>query len=372
MKIKVKKSEVMAAIKTVSRAVNPKSPLTFLTGIKFVAEEGTLSMSGTDLELGITCTVPAEVIEPGALVLPTATVVAMIDKLPSGEFSINAEKEKAVIRYGNTEAKLNGFSVDEYPERPPLNADVKFTINGDSLCEAMSRVVYAASDDATKMNLCGVNFEVKQGRLVLVSTDGYRVALASLPLECGQDDKSLIIPKKAAEEISKIFKGKTVTVELGSNQVRFESAGITLISNVIAGKFVNYTSVIPKSFSAKVKVNPQELISSLERASVLADTSATVTLVLNDFTLEVITGSEKGDFAEGLAAVIDGAGMKIHFSAEYLIDAVKNAAAVNSDVELRFTGPRSQAIIEPVEKADINVMSIILPRVIKEDSQDAA
>ncbi|MCL6557759.1 MAG: DNA polymerase III subunit beta, partial [Firmicutes bacterium] len=335
-----------------------------LTGLKFDAsEDGKLAITGTDLEIGVTCTVPAEVQEPGSVVIPAATVVSLFEKLTSDEVTVISKDGIALmIKYGKSEASLNGFSADEYPETPSIDTEFKFSVGGEKLCEVMSRVVYAVGDDITKPAMCGVNFEIKNGEINLAATDTHRLAISGLKVDGITYEKTVIIPKKAAEEIIKLLKSsKDVAVQIGENHVKFVSSGITMVSAVINGKFPNYKNILPKNFTAKVKVKPVDLINALERASVLAGANATVALHLNNNFVDIISKSERGQSRETIeAVVVDGAGMKIHFSAGYLIDGIKNTAVNNSEVWIGFTGPLSPAMIKAA--AGGNSLGIVLPR----------
>ena len=368
MKIKIEKSKLAPALKNVSRAVSPKSPLPVLAGIEFTAtEDGKLVLTGTDLEIRICCTVQAEVKEAGSVVLPAATVISLIDRLPLGEVIMEGDNwGVATVKYGKSEAKLNGFPAEEFPEPPTTDAEVKFSIDGESLCDTISRVVYAASDDMTKGSFCGVNFKVEDGNLEMASTDTYRLSLGNLALDGVAQEKTVVIPKKAMEEAVKLFRTpKAVAVEMGKNSITFASERITLTSRIIDGAFPNYKAVLPDSFEAKVKVKPFDLIKSLERVAVLS--GSTITLIINQGFIELLSASEKGNAHENIEASVTIARMKICFSAGYLIDAIKNAAIGDSDVWLGFTGPLKPAMVKSAVGG--NVLSIVLPVRVREETQ---
>ncbi len=365
MRITIEKSKLAPVLKNVARAVSPRIPMPILTGIKFDAtEDGKLVLTGTDLEIRIACTVEANVKEPGSVVLPAATIVNLIDRVPAGEVTIESEGGTATLTYGKTgksNTKINGFSAEEFPEPPETTADVKFSINGESLCDITSRVFYAASDEMSKGCLCGVNFEIEDSNLVLAATDAYRLAIGKLALEGVTQKKTVVIPKKAIEEAGKLFRtAKEIAVQIGGNSVAFISEGMVLTSSVIAGTFPKYADVIPNSFKARIKVNPYEFIKALERVSVMLDSAhvSTVALQIKEGLIELTSQSERGNAREELEAVTNGE-MQIHFNANYLINAIKNTATGDGEVSLGFPGPLKPTLVKSV--SDGSIISIVLP-----------
>jgi len=370
MKIKVKKSEILPALKSASRAVSPKSPLPILTGLKLVAQDGSLVVTGTDLEIGITCTVPAQVEEPGSVVLPAAVLVNLVDKLPTDEIAIEEAGNAIVVKYGSFKADLVGFPADEYPEMPATAEGITFSVKSETLRDVLARVVCAASDSAAEMYCRGVRFEIKDGELVLVATDNHRLILGSMPLDGAVDSavqSETIVPKKAVEEAIRLLKGSgDVALSIASNQVLFGTQNATLTSRIISAKFPLYRNVLPKEFNAKVRVNPSAFLECLERASVLAD-NAHVQLKVEKGFVEVSLESDRGRFFERVEAVVEGA-MRIYFSIEYFKDAIKTTAVSDRDVQVGFTGPLNPAMVRAVDGG--SVISIIVPRRVSENMQD--
>jgi len=357
----------LPALKSASRAVSPRNPLPVLTGLKLAAQDGSLVVTGTDLEIGIACTVPAQVEEPGSVVLPAGVLVNLVDKLPLEEITVLAKNGLVTFKYGSSTAVLNGFSADEYPEVASEENKASFNVKSRDLCDLLSRTIYAVCDDTAKAILCGVYFELTGGELILVGTDTHRLSLGTLTLDGVMQEKAVIVPKKAAEEVIRLFRSTdNLAVVMGDSQIVFASENITLTSRLIGGKYPNYRGVLPKDFVARARVKPSSLINSLERASVLADNIPVMLQVKEGF-IEISLENERGSLRECVEAAVDGV-LKIYFSVDYLIDAVKNVAADDRDVQIGFTGPLSPAMVRAA--GGRNVISIIMPRQVAENIQD--
>jgi len=375
MKININKNKLAPALKNVSRAALSKISLPVLTGIKFEAtEDGKLTLTATDLEMTISCTVEADVKEPGSVVLPSATVVNLIEKVPSGDLVIEGHEAGATIRYGKTgrsTSELKGFPASEFPELPEITTDIKFSVSGKVLTDIASRVFYAASDDITKGCMSGVNFEIEDGKLVLAATDSYRLAVGELSLDGVSHKTSVVIPKKAVEEVCRLFRtAKDLAVQISENRVSFISEGLTLIANTIAGNFPNYKAIVLDNFKATAKVNSFEFIKALERVSVLKDTeNPIVSLKVNNGLIELKSKSALGSAREEVEAVTKKT-ITIYFNANYLITALKNTATGDGDVLIGFTEVISPAMIKPA--VDNNISSIVLPVRMREAQEDTA
>lgn len=370
MKISIEKNKLAPALKNVSRAVFSKVNLPVLTGIKFeAAENGKLTLTATDLEMTICCTVEAaDVKEPGSVVLPSATIVNLIEKIPSGDLVIEGHETGATIRYGKTgksTSELNGFPASEFPELPEITTNIKFSVSGEVLTDIASRVFYAASNDMLKGCMCGVNFEINDGDLVLAATDAYRLAIGELSLDGVSHNANVIIPKKAVEEVCRLFRtAEEVAVQISENRVSFISEGLTLIANTIAGNFPNFKTVVPNKFVATVKANPFEFIRALERISVLKKTEdPIVCLKIDKGVIELSSKSEQGSAREELEAVAKNS-ITIHFNANFLINAIKNTATGDGDVLIGFSGVFSPAMVKPADGG--NYFSLVLPVRVRE------
>lgn len=355
MKIIVSKNEFVGALRSVSRAVSAKSPLPILSGLKICADEK-ITITGTDLEIGISCTVEADVKEPGTLILPSKCIVDFVEKLPSGPVIIQSEGDNAVIKYGTSEAKINGYPSTEYPEPPNVTPKASFCLTGDALRDTLLRVVYAAASESPRPIMKGVLFEVNFGELTLVATDAYRLAVAHTELESTSGDTSVIVPKRATEEILKLLKGK-VTVKIDDQVIEFTSDNLTLTSRLISGAFPDYNKVVPAETIAKISVDAKAIKDTVDRVSLLCgNTSTPVINIKTDGEKLVVTGkSESGKVREDVNLIAIG-DMEVNLNAKFLNEAVKSC--LSKEVVFEYADALKPVIVKPADRGDI---AIILP-----------
>ncbi|MFX4261291.1 DNA polymerase III subunit beta [Pelotomaculum propionicicum] len=357
MKIIVNKNDFVGALKSVSRAVSTKLPLPILTGIKICADKD-LVLTGTDLELGIACSIEADVKETGTLILPAKSLVEFIDKMPPGPVILESDGNNAVIKYCKSEARINGYSPEEYPEPPDVKAKANFCTTADVLRDTIGRVVYAASIDSPNQAMRGVFFEVDFGELTLVATDGYRLAVANAELDSASGDASIIVPKRAMEEIMKLLKGKEkITINAGEQLIEINFGNLTMTSTLLTGPYPDYKRVIPSDTVSKISVEAQAMKESVDRVSLLcADVQKPVINIKAAGEALVVSGrSETGAVREDVDLVTVG-DMEFNVNARFLNDAVKSM--MTKEVVFEYIDTLKPVLVKPSEGKGL---AIVLP-----------
>ncbi|BAF58183.1 DNA polymerase sliding clamp subunit [Pelotomaculum thermopropionicum SI] len=364
MKIISDRENLFNALQVVQRAVSVKNPLPILSGIKFEAEDDRLFLTATDLEMGIRCSITAEVLQPGAAVLPARYITELIRKLPDQPFLIESDQDTGhvTIRYASSEASMNCFQADEYPEFPVPEGKIEFTVPADTVREVIRQVIFAVGSDENRPVFTGVLFEVREGQVQVVATDTHRLAWRKFDLEerISGADINLIIPGRSLNELARIAGGQDgrVKVTAAESQVLFTVGETSLITRLIGGNFPNYRQVIPQEFVSRIRAKTKDLAEATERASLLSkDGAPAVRLDAGGNVMVVTANSEVGRVREELAVQQEGEPVQIAFNARYLSDVLKVVGSEEIDIE--FTGPLSPGVIRPVGSTDY--LSLLLP-----------
>lgn len=357
MKIKTNKLVLSAALKDAAKATSSKGSYPVLSGIKFTADKG-VSLTGSDLELTIIRTVPAEVMEPGSLIVPTR-IAELIDRLPSGVFTIESKDDtSAIIKYGDSEAVINGYNADEYPEPPVAESKISFELLGETLKDAITRVVNMAADQHSNAVLTGVALEISESTLTVAATDAHRLGYASIELAAKPGDVKTVIPKKAMFEIVKLLKPTDkITVVVGESVVAFKTDGLSITTRVLGGTYPAYKRLVPTDLKTKLKINTVQLKNSVERASLVSANGASlVTLEYAGGKLIVSQNNECGKLREEFAVDIEGENFKQNFNARYLTDMLRFTPS--EEIQLAYTGELTPLVMIP---ADLKSIAILLP-----------
>jgi DNA polymerase-3 subunit beta len=364
------KEELLNALQVVTRAVSLKNPLPILSGIKFEAGEVRVVISATDLELGISCSYQAEVFEPGKAVLPAKVITELIRRIPDVPvlFKADVMNGSVVVQYGQSEASINGYPVEEFPDFPLAEGDLKFSLPGDVLRELIRQVLFATAKDENRPLYTGVLFEIANGEINVVATDTHRLAWRKFSLDKTDDiNINLIIPGKTLNELAKVTGASDLPVEItaAENQVIFNVGEVCLISRLIGGNFPNYRQVIPKEYISRIRLKARDLAESAERAALLTrEGSPIIKINIGDNILVVSVNTEAGRVREEMPVFQEGENMQFALNARYLSDALK--AIGTEEVVLEFTGPLSPVILKPV--GEMEYLSLLLPVRLREES----
>lgn len=364
------KEELLNAVQIVQRAVSLKNPLPILSGIKFEAGEGTICISATDLELGISCSFPAEVIEQGNAVLPAKVITELIRRFPDVTIFFRSDplSGSVTLQYGQSEANINGYPVEEFPDFPLPEGETKLSIPGEVLREVITQVIFATARDENRPLYTGVLFEIAGGEINIVATDTHRLAWRKILLEnTGDLNINLIIPGKTLNELTKVagLSDEPLEMIVAENQVIFNTENICLISRLIGGNFPNYRQVIPKEYISRVRLKARDLAEAAERAALLTrDGSPVIKINIGDNILVVSVNTEAGRVREEITVFQEGEDLQFAFNARYLSDALK--AIGTEEVLMEFTGPLSPVIIKPA--GEMEYLSLLLPVRLREES----
>lgn len=358
------KQEMSQMIYIVQRAISIKSPMPILTGIRFEAVDEMLTVTATDLEMGIKYTMPVTVIEPGVAVLPskhTSDLIRLLPDLPI-VFLEDPANFCMTIKYGDSETVVNCFPQEEYPVVDFPEEDNCFTIKEGVLENALKQILFAvATDENRTASLTGALFTVGNGSLEMVSTDMHRLSWRRLPIDNPEMySKSIIIPGKTLTELSRIV-GKTdkdINVTVNENTVLFRVDNVSIISRLLNGKFPKYKHVLPEKISSMVRVKTRDMLEAAERAALLNnEEKSSIRLEINDNCMTISDTTVTGRIYEEIPVILTGEPAKIGFNAYYMIDLLKIIRSEETEIDL--SGPFSPGIFKPVGEKDS--FSLILP-----------
>jgi DNA polymerase-3 subunit beta len=342
MKIKCSKDVLMQGVQAVQNVVSPKITLPILSNILLETKKNTLYLTATDLDIGISCEIPVEVILDGAITVPAKRFSDIIKELPSGDVVVHAKKNYQVdIEGNNFRFKLIGMPKDEFPKFPEFKEKDIISIEQKTLKEMLRLTSFAVSHEESRYVLNGVLLEVAENKIRLVATDGRRLAKIERVLSHPTSKEiTVIIPIKAIQEINRNLKDEgNVILSVGLNQVLFDVGGILIATRIIEGEFPNYQQVIPKSQAEKIVMNRQDFLSSIRRANLLStpDFQAVKFEVFNNKMVISKTTPEVGESREEIPIEYGGSELVVGFNPHFMIDVLKNIEEEQIHLELLGT-----------------------------------
>lgn len=344
MKFKIHRDHFSNGLQQVLNVVGSKATMPILSNVLIEAEGDTISLTTTNLDLGICARIKASVEEEGAITLPVKRLATIVKELPNSDVKVEASPNNQVkIASGGSNFKIMGISRDEFPALPEFSDDRSFTIEQGTLASMVRSVSYAQSSDETRYMLNGVFFNFAEpdgsasGKLSLVATDGRRLAKIDHEMEVGEGmSGSLILPAKTVSELTRLLdKGETLKIAFNDRRVAFQIhtkddgdgfvGDIHLVSKVVEGNYPNYQQVIPKETHQRIKVERELFLQSIHRAAlVTTDKSNQVKIQISNNLMELSASSpDFGESHEAMAIDYSGPDLQVAFNPQFLMDPLK-------------------------------------------------
>jgi len=339
MKIKVSKKDLSFVIQITQNIVSSKATLPILSNILLSCKNKVLKLTATDLDIGISCEIPVEIIEEGSITIPAKRFNDIIKELPHQDIVIHVKKNNQVdIEGEKCRFKINGLPADEFPKFPEFSDNEFIEIDQKILKKMLKLTSFAVSYEESRYVLNGVLFEISNNIIKMVATDGRRLAKVEKKIEkLLKNDISVIIPIKAVQEISRNLNDDGVLrFFVNKNQIMFDINNILIASRIIEGEFPNYNQVIPNKTGKKIILNRLEFLSSLKRANLLttADFQAIKFEIFKDKMVISKSTPDIGESREEILINYAGSELIIGFNPNFLIDFLKNIDSETINMEL--------------------------------------
>lgn len=329
MKFSISKEALLDGLQKVQHVVSTRTTLPILSNVLLVAEDGRLTLTTTDLDVGITGSILATIEKEGSTTLPAKRLVNIIRELPASEVEISVDaKNVASIRCGPSFFKIIGLGQDDFPVLPGFEGAREYRIPQHQLRDGLKKTSYAISSDETRYVLNGIYTSFREGKLTLVATDGRRLAMVEHDLEFpANQEVDVIVPTKAVQELLRLLGDQgEVLVKLSDSQISFAIGEHLLISKMIEGNYPNYRQVIPGEANVRVELPREAMLETVRRVSLLSsDKSTSVKLVFDSNQVEVSANSpDVGEARETMAVPYDGDPIQIAFNPEFLKAPLQN------------------------------------------------
>ena len=349
MKIKVTKDNLLEGIQVVQNIVSAKAVLPILSNMLLETQKDMIRLNTTDLDIGISCEIPVEKIEEGAITIPAKRFSDIIRESPSGDILISAKKNNQIDIEGNKcRFKLIGLPKDEFPKFPEFKDREVVKIKQSVFKEMLRMTSFAVSHEESRYILNGLLLEIDQNNIRLVATDGRRLAKIEKKLMSPVKKQiSVIIPLKAVQEIYRnLGDDGDISFIPGTNQVLFDIEGVLIATRIIEGDFPDYNQVIPNASAQPIKINTQEFLSAIRRANLLATPdfqAIKFELFSNKLVVSKIT-PDVGESREEVSINYGGKEMVVGFNPQFFIDMLKTINNEES-INLELLGPDKAAVI---------------------------
>ena len=349
MKFSVSKEKFLAGLQAVQNVVSTRTTLPILSNVRLQARDGQVRFTTSDLDVGITGTIDAQIEREGATTLPARRLATIVRELPASDISIEVDsKNIASIRCGQSFFKIMGLPEEEFPPLPQFEGAKEFKLQQKELRDALKKTSYAISTDETRYVLNGILFSFRDGKLTMVATDGRRLALVDLEVEFPRSQEiDIIVPTKCVTELGRMTSDSgELTMSVAENQLAFEVGTTLLVSKLVEGNYPNYRQVIPGEANERVTLEREQFLNSVHRVSLLSsEKSNSVKLVFTKNNIEIVANTpDIGEARESLPVTYKGRDMAIAFNPEFLMAPLRNLS--NEEVYRDLIDEMSPGVIK--------------------------
>ncbi|HLC40578.1 MAG TPA: DNA polymerase III subunit beta [Methylomirabilota bacterium] len=360
MDVHVERDTFFRAIQLVQNIVEPRQTLPVLSNVLIEANDGELTVTATDLEVGVCVKVPATVQQTGKVTLSAKKLLEIVKELPPKSMALTVQEHAWVfLRCGGASYKLVGLPAEDFPTIQEISG-VSVVLAGRAVREMLSRTAFAVSHDETRRVLNGVFFLLQEKDIRCVATDGHRLALAQRDITRGQGTASGIVPRKAVQEIGRVLSGdEEIQLTLSENQFSLRTEKVLLTARLIEGQFLNYEQVIPRQHQKRVLIPREEFAAIIRRVSVLSEErTKPVKIQISTGVMKMTASSpELGEAEEALEVEYDGDEVIIGFNSRYLLEAISPIEMDRISLELK--DGLSPGVIKGVGEED--TLCVIMP-----------
>ncbi len=366
MKLIILKQNLKDALSAVERGVIENNNLPILKNVLIKADTR-VSLSTTNLEIGVRCTTAGKITENGSITVPFHPLYNIVSVSDSERIALTTEKNNLIVKTDNYEAKIQGIDENEFPIIPKVeNAEHGIMIDASELKRALSEVVSSAQTNEIKPELSGVLFDFQVTMLKLVATDSFRLAEKTLfntnfktTIERGL---RAIVPLRTIQEVLRIFSDdQKLKIAFDTNQVLFESENISLISRLIDGQYPDYQAIIPKNSETEIIAERTNLITALKLVSNFSGRTSDVKFkaTADAKALEVYSNNQYlGENNYLIPIKKKGEGFEaVSFNWRYLLDALRPIEA--KQIMIGINGDTKPAVIKPLD--DETLLYIVMP-----------
>jgi DNA polymerase-3 subunit beta len=373
MKVTVLQENLARGLGMVSKAVSPRSTLPVLANVLIASDEGRLRLSATNLEMGITCWIPARIEEEGSTTVPARTFADLVSTLPSDQvlLRLDSQTQTLNVRGGTSTNDIKCIDAQEFPPMPVPDFEGAVQINVGDFREMIHQVAFAASSDEARPVLMGVLVQVDRDKLTMAAADGFRLSVRKAVLSTPSTAPlSAIVPAQALKELARVATEGDEPIYMvlpkGRGQVVFRVKDVEVVSQLIDGTFPDFQQIIPRSYKSRTLVSTSSLLKACKQAEIFAREGSNVARLniksaqseMQPSEVEIsATSEETGKNETIVEATVDGSGLLIAFNVKFLREALEVIRTPN--VALETSAPNAPGVVRPV--GDDQFLHVIMP-----------
>ncbi|GJM04728.1 MAG: DNA polymerase III subunit beta [marine bacterium B5-7] len=363
MKFNINRDALLPVLQTVSGVVDRRQTLPILSNLLLNIEDGSLTITATDMEVELIVTMDVQLEQTGELTLPARKLLDICRALPQeAELQFEVKNDRVLIKSGKSRFTLASLPAQEYPVIDITENVASFNIKQKKLEKLLENTQFAMAQQDVRYYLNGLLLEISSNKIRAVATDGHRLALdeSEIQLEINEP-LQIIVPRKGITELTRLLQDNDseIEIQISTNHIRVKNENSCFTSKLIDGRFPDYQRVIPELSETPVLADREELRNSLTRASILSNEKYRgVRIVFDSNSLRALAHNpEQEEAEEELEVDYSGTEIEIGFNVSYLLDTL--SIIKSEKVKLSVLDPNSSCLLLPED--DSNCQYVVMP-----------
>ncbi len=359
MDLTVTTSELASAASALVKLVPGKLIDPVLSGLLLTASASGVSLAANDRERAARIERNAVVHTEGRVLVPAKPLADTLRALDQEQVRLVVEGAKLAIRAPGARFALPLLDADVHPGvgvAPPVAGSV----DGGQFSSALATVVMAASRDDALPMFTGVRVRSENDRLIMLATDRYQMALASLPWSPGGRSVDALVPASLLSELARQL--PSGQVELCADHDRFGLAwgGSVATTAVLDGSFLHESKIHMSTVDTVVSVDADALAGAVRRVGLYTDPRGVLLAEIGDGELR-LRGADQGtgEAEESVKATVDGGRTGQAYQARFLTDALRCFAGQQVRMEIQ-PGMRA-TVFSAVEPTEPSIRYVVMP-----------
>ena len=372
MKILCTKENLSLALSLISGITSKNVNLPILNNVLIKVENQKVELITTNLELAITTQLRSQIEEEGSFTVPAKTLYDFVNLLSDEKVELSVKENELEVRCGKSATKIKGSTSEEFPVLPTVEEGDGFLLSSDEFKKGLDKVIQAAAKHDIRPELAGVLFdfnEYNEGQLTMAATDSYRLAEKKLKLNQGKEKKRLIVPARTAQEINRVLalvknsesSEQSTRLVVTDNQIVVRCSDVELISRLVAGKYPDYTQIIPKEFKTTAILPVNKTVKEVKAASLFTTTgvnAVSLTVLPEKGMVGLSSASaQAGEHKSEIVSEIEGGENSILLNHRYVLDGLGNME--DEECELKIVNKDNPCLFKP--KEDKSYLYIVMP-----------
>jgi DNA polymerase-3 subunit beta len=365
MKFTVQRAALVKPLQMIGGVVEKRQTLPVLSNVLITVDENSLSLTATDLEIELIGVVALDnVEEAGATTVSARKLLDICRALPEDAIlKIKMDSEQVVIRSGSSRFVLTTLPSHDFPNVDNGPFASQFDMSQAKLRKLINKTHFAMGQQDVRHYLNGALFDINQGVVKCIATDGHRLAFSSVAEENANDIKAkVILPRKSILELIRLLdpnSDEVIRVCIGETHFRVVTTGFTFTSKLINAQYPDYDKLIPRAVENTATASREALKQALVRASILSNEKFRgIRVHLDAGELRIVANNpEQEEAEEKVALEYAGSSLEIGFNAAYLLDVVSSIGSEH--IKWSFNDPNSGVLIEPSDVSDS--MYVVMP-----------